>query len=163
MTVIADRPAQIGDAIKVGTVTGTVEDIGIRSTRIRTGERTIVTIPNGDFSARQIENLTDRDRFQFNPVISISPAVTAAQLKEAVSLIEGVLTAHDDVAAGARARLSNITERGFNIDTNAYIALKDGDASNDVRAELLLGIFTALEGAGVKLAFPTPPVVLPAP
>lgn len=162
VTVIADRPAQIGDAIKVGTVTGTVEDIGIRSTRIRTGERTIVTIPNGDFSARQIENLTDRDRFQFNPVIAIGPAVSAAQLQEAVSLIEGVLTGHDNVASGARARLSDITERGFNISTNAYITLKDGDASNDVRATLLHGIFAALEQAGISLAFPVPPVVLPA-
>ncbi|WP_332848787.1 mechanosensitive ion channel family protein [Massilia sp. S19_KUP03_FR1] len=159
VTVIADRPAQIGDAIKVGTVTGTVEDIGIRSTRIRTGERTIVTIPNGDFSARQIENLTDRDRFQFNPVIPVSPAVTAAQLQEAVGLIEGVLTGHQHVAAGARARFANITERGFNIETNAYIALQDGDASNDVRAELLHGIFAALEGAGIGLAFPAPTVV----
>jgi len=162
VTVIADRPAQIGDYIKVGTVAGTVEDIGIRSTRIRTGERSIVTIPNGDFSARQIENLTDRDRFQFNPVLAISPATTAAQLKEAVRLIEGVLTAHDNVAAGARARLANITERGFSVETNAYIALKDGDASNDVRAALLHAIFAALEGAGIGLAFPAPPVVLPA-
>ena len=160
VTVIADRPAQIGDAIKVGTVTGTVEDIGIRSTRIRTGERTIVTIPNGDFSARQIENLTDRDRYQFNPVIPISPSATAGKLKEAVSLIQGILNDHADVAPGSRARLSNITERGFSIDTSAYIVLHDADASNDVRAELLMAIYEALEGAGVKLAFPGPPVVL---
>jgi len=162
VTVIADRPAQIGDAIKVGTVTGTVEDIGIRSTRIRTGERTIVTIPNGDFSARQIENLTDRDRYQFNPVIPISPSATAGKLKEAVSLIQGILNDHADVAPGSRARLSNITERGFSIDTSAYIVLHDADASNDVRAELLMAIYEALEGAGVKLAFPGPPVVLAA-
>lgn len=161
VTVIADRPAQIGDAIKVGTVTGTVEDIGIRSTRIRTGERTIVTIPNGDFSARQIENLTDRDRFQFNPVIPISPTASAAKLKQAIDLIEGVLAAHPDVAPGCRARLANITERGFNIDTNAYILLPDADASNDVRAALLLGIFAALEDAGIALAF-TVPVPVPA-
>ena len=162
VTVIADRPAQIGDAIKVGTVTGTVEDIGIRSTRIRTGERSIVTIPNGDFSARQIENLTDRDRFQFNPTIPIGPAASTAQLKEAVRLIQGVLDDHPDVADNPRARLANITERGFNIDTIAYIALTDADASNGVRQELLMGIFEALEEAGIGLAFPTPPVVLAA-
>lgn len=160
VTVIADRPAQIGDAIKVGSVTGTVEDIGIRSTRIRTGERSVVTIPNGDFSARQIENLTDRDRFQFSPVIPIGPATSQAQLKQAIDLIQGVLDAHSAVAAGARARLSNITERGFSIDTNAYIALQDVDASNLVRQELLLAILGALEGAAIALAFPAPAVVL---
>lgn len=162
VTVIADRPAQIGDTIKVGTVTGTVEDIGIRSTRIRTGERSIVTIPNGDFSARQIENLTDRDRFQFNPTIPIGPAATTAQLKEAVHLIQGVLDDHPKVADKPHARLANITERGFNIDTIAYIALTDADASNGVRQELLMGIFEALEKAGIALAFPTPAVVLAA-
>jgi MscS family membrane protein len=162
VTVIADRPAQIGDAIKVGTVTGTVEDIGIRSTRIRTGERSIVTIPNGDFSARQIENLTDRDRFLFNPVIPISPTTTSAQLKQAISLISGILTGHADVAEGARARLANITDRGFTIETTAYIALRDADESNAVREELLLAIVTALEGAGVRLAF-APQAALPAP
>jgi len=161
VTVIADRPAQIGDYIKVGTVAGTVEDIGIRSTRIRTGERTIVTIPNGDFSARQIENFADRDRFLFNPVIPICPTVTTAQLKQAVSLIQGVLSAHANVAPNPHARLANITERGFNIDTVAYIALHDADASNDVRAELLLSIFEALEEAGIGLAFPRPAVVMP--
>lgn len=160
VTVIADRPAQIGDSIKVGTVTGTVEDIGIRSTRLRTSERTIVTIPNGDLSARQIENYADRDRFLFNPVIPIAPATTTAQLKEAIRLIQDVLTRHDDVAAGARARLSNITERGFSIDTTAYIALHDADASTVVREALLLDICEALENAGIKLAFPSPPVVL---
>lgn len=162
VTVIADRPAQIGDYIKVGTLAGTVEDIGIRSTRIRTGERTIVTIPNGDFSARQIENFADRDRFLFNPVIPICPTVTAAQLKQAVGLIQGVLSSHPNVAPNPHARLSNITERGFTIDTSAYIALHDADASNDVRADLLLGMFEALEGAGIGLAFPRPTVVLPA-
>jgi MscS family membrane protein len=165
VTVIADRPAQIGDAIKVGTVSGTVEDIGIRSTRIRTGERTIVTIPNGDFSARQIENLTDRDRFLFNPVIPIGPAATADQLREAVDLIQGVLDRHEHVASNARARLSGLTERGFTIDTTAYIALADADASNVVRQELLLAIFGALEGAGISLAFLAPaasPSVTPA-
>ena len=162
VTVIADRPAQIGDYIKVGTVAGTVEDIGIRSTRIRTGERTIVTIPNGDLSARQIENFADRDRFLFNPVIPISHTVSTEKLKEAVSLILGVMAGHADVADGAHARLSNITERGYSIDTNAYIALHDVDASNDVRAELLLGICAALEGAGIGLAFPVPTLVLPA-
>ena len=160
VTVIADRPAQIGDSIKVGTVTGTVEDIGIRSTRIRTSERSIVTIPNGDFSARQIENLTDRDRFLFNPTIPIGPAASTTQLKQAVKLIQGILDDHAKVASNAHARLANITERGFNIDTTAYIALQDADASNEVRQELLMAIFEALEGAEIGLAFPSPAIVL---
>lgn len=65
VVVVADSPVRIGDYCKFGTYEGTVVDIGIRSSRVRTLARTIVTVPNGDFSSMQIENFTSRDMFQF--------------------------------------------------------------------------------------------------
>ncbi|MEN6670195.1 mechanosensitive ion channel family protein [Psychrobacter sp. B38] len=65
VVVVADSPVRIGDYCKFGTYEGTVIDIGIRSSRVRTLSRTIVTVPNGDFSSMQIENFTSRDMFQF--------------------------------------------------------------------------------------------------
>ncbi|MFD1961293.1 mechanosensitive ion channel family protein [Novosphingobium panipatense] len=102
VTVIADRPAQVGDFVRVGDVVGTVEDVGIRSTRIRTNDRTIVTIPNGDFSARQIENFSSRDRFLFNPVIHLDLGLPSAKLKEAITIVQTVLAENDHIAEGAR-------------------------------------------------------------
>lgn len=64
VVVVADSPVRIGDYCKFGTYEGTVIDIGIRSSRVRTLTRTIVTVPNGDFSSMQIENFTSRDMFQ---------------------------------------------------------------------------------------------------
>ena len=64
VVVVADSPVRIGDYCKFGTYEGTVVDIGIRSSRVRTLTRTIVTVPNGDFSSMQIENFTSRDMFR---------------------------------------------------------------------------------------------------
>lgn len=154
VTVIADRPLQVGDFIKVGDVVGTVEDVGIRSTRIRTGERTVVTIPNGDLSARQIENFADRDRFLFDPVIAVDPATPSGKLREAIAIVQQVLAEHDEIADGARARLGSIGERSFNIEVFGYIDVREFDAQVVIREALLLAIYERLEAAGIDLAFP---------
>jgi MscS family membrane protein len=159
VTVIADRPAQVGDFVKVGDVLGTVEDVGIRSTRIRTGERTVVTIPNGDLSARQIENFAARDRFLFNPVIALDYRVSSAKLKEGIAIIREVLLDHEKIAEGARANLAKITERAFNVEVFSYIEVRDFDANVIVREELLLAIVERLEAAGIGLAFPAQTIV----
>jgi MscS family membrane protein len=160
VTVIADRPLQVGDFIKVGDVVGTVEDVGIRSTRIRTGERTVVTIPNGDLSARQIENFAERDRFLFNPVIAVDHATPSAKLKEAIAIVQGVLAEHEHIADGARARLGSIGERSFNIDVFAYIDVREFDVQVVIREALLLSIYERLEAAGIDLAFPNQTILL---
>jgi len=155
VTVIADRPLQVGDFIKVGDVVGTVEDVGIRSTRIRTGERTVVTIPNGDLSARQIENFAPRDRFLFNPTIAIAPDTSSAKLKEAIAIVQGVIAGEKNMAEGGRARLGSINDRAFNIDVFSYIDVKEFDTQVIIRENLYLTIYERLEKAGVKLAFQT--------
>ena len=65
VVVVADSPVRVGDYCKFGAYEGTVVDIGIRSSRVRTLSRTIVTIPNGDFSSMHIENYAARDMFRF--------------------------------------------------------------------------------------------------
>lgn len=159
VTVIADRPAQVGDFIKVGDVIGTVEDVGIRSTRIRTLGRTLVTIPNGDFSARQIENFAPRDRFLFNPIVAIDYRTSSAKLEEAVRIVKGVLLEREDIAEGARANLAAIGERGYHIEVFSYIEAFDWDASVIVREALLMAMVKRLEAAEIGLAFPVQTVV----
>lgn len=154
VTVIADRPLQVGDFIKVGDIIGTVEDVGIRSTRIRTLERTVVTIPNGDLSARQIENFAPRERFLFNPVVAVDYRVSSAKLREAIAIVQDVVIGHQKIAEGARARLGRITERSFNIEVFAYIDVSDFEVSVVIREELLLSVYQRLEAAGIGLAFP---------
>ena len=79
VTVAGDRPFMVGDFVTAGGVTGTVEAIGLRSTRIRTLDRTLVTVPNGPLAAGTIVNFTQRDRFLFNPTLGIRCDATADQ------------------------------------------------------------------------------------
>ncbi|RDE04996.1 mechanosensitive ion channel family protein [Sphingomonas aracearum] len=155
VTVIADRPAQVGDFVKVGDVVGTVEDVGIRSTRIRTNERTVVTIPNGDFSARQIENFATRDRFLFNPTIGVEYSLTGAKLRQAVDIVAGILRDHPKIAEGGRARLAKFGENSLDIEVFSYIDTPNFDESVVIREELLFAIFEQLEAAEIGIAFPT--------
>lgn len=156
VTVIADRPVQVGDFCRVGDVIGTVEDIGMRSTRIRTLERTLVTIPNGDFSSREIENYATRDRFLFNPIIGLTYGISAAKLREGVEIIEQVLLDHELIDnEGMRVKFINFGASSLDIEVWSYITVTDYAESRGIRQELLLEIVDRLEAAGLSIAFPT--------
>lgn len=161
VTVVADRPIEVGDFCRVGDVLGTVEDIGMRSTRIRTLERTLVTIPNGDFSSRQIENYSQRDRFLFRPIIGLEYAISAEQLHEGAAIIEKVLVEHPLVADDPRrVKLKDFGATALEIEVFAYIEVTDFAESLGVRHELLTKIYERLEEAGFAIAFPTQTVYL---
>lgn len=156
VTVIADRPVQVGDFCRVGEVAGTVEDIGMRSTRIRTLERTLVTIPNGDFSSQKIENYAAREKFLFNPTISVEYGISAAKLREGVEIVERTLLEHELVEKeGLRARFANFGRSSLDIEVWAYIAVSDYAESRSIRQDLLLALFDRLEAAGLSIAYPT--------
>lgn len=161
VTVIADQPVQVGDFCKVGDVAGTVEDVGIRSTRIRTNDRTLVTIPNGDFAARQIENFATRDRFLFNPVIGIAYGLPAAKVREAVDIVRQALLEHDGVLNdGVRATFTNFGTNSLTIEVWSYLAGPDYNRAMAARQEVLLAIMDRFEAAGITLAQPIPAVVI---
>lgn len=160
VTVIADRPVQVGDFCRVGDVVGTVEDVGIRSTRIRTNERTLVTIPNGDLSSSQIENFAVRDRYLFNPTIGIEYGLSAAKIREAIKIVETVMVEHEKIAEGSRARLARFGESSLDIEVFAYIDVPDFNESLIVREEMLLAIYEQYEAAEIGIAFPTRTLVL---
>ncbi|MFO6446061.1 mechanosensitive ion channel family protein [Erythrobacter sp. NE805] len=161
VTVVADRPIQVGDFCRVGDVLGTVEDIGMRSTRIRTNERTVVTIPNGDFAARQIENYSQRDRYLFNPVIGLEYGISAARLRDGIGIIEAVLAEHPHVSEDPRrVKLANFGASSLDIEVFTYITVPDFAESLGIRQELLLAILERLDEAGLPIAFPSRTIYL---
>jgi MscS family membrane protein len=81
MMLVSDKPIRIGDTCRFAEVTGTVEAIGLRSTRVRTLDRTVVTIPNGQLASMSLENLSARDKFLFNHTIGLRYETTAEQLR----------------------------------------------------------------------------------
>ena len=156
ITVIADRPVEVGDYCRVGDTLGTVTDIGIRSTKIRTVARTHVSIPNSDFASERIENYSRRDRFLFNPRIGLTYDTDAAGMREALRLVRKIVDDNERVfEEDARVRFVDLGASSLEIEIYAYIAAATYPDSLEVREELLLAIMENLERGGFSIAFPT--------
>ncbi|MFT5642724.1 MAG: MscS family membrane protein [Janthinobacterium sp.] len=163
LTVILDQPVRVGDFCKVGEVLGTVEDIGMRSTRLRTLGRTVVTIPNGNFASQQIENYSRRDRFLFNTTVGLTYDTSAAQMSSVLEAIRTLLTDDANVSDEARVRFIGFSASALDIEIFAYILTVDYPTFLGMREEILLKIMDTIAAEGVSIAFPTQTVVLKAP
>ena len=100
VAVISDRPVLVGDYCKFGDRMGFVEQIGLRSTRIRTLDRTIVTVPNGQFSAMTLENFSRRSTTWFHPRLSLSRESSPAQVRRVLDAVSNVIASDPKVEPG---------------------------------------------------------------
>jgi MscS family membrane protein len=156
VTLIADHPIRVGDFCKIGEVTGTVEQIGMRTTRIRTGERTIVSIPNGELSSAKIENFAPRDRFLFAPVLQLRYETTPDQIRYLLVELRKVLYAHPKVNPDpARIRFIGFRASAVNLEIFSYINTTSNDEFLEVQEDLLLRMMDIITTSGTSLAFPT--------
>jgi MscS family membrane protein len=154
--IISDRPVRIGDDCKIGDVTGRVMDIGLRSTRIRTPERTIVTIANGQLATMNLENYTLRDKFWFHPTIALSQQTTSDQMQTVLRRIREMLDKHTNVeAVTARVRFISIGNSSQNVEIFAYVFAADYNEFLGIQEDLLLQLLDIVETAGTALALPT--------
>ncbi len=156
VTIIADHPIRVGDFCKAGDVSGTVEQIGMRTTQIRTGERTIVSIPNGELSSTKIENFAPRDKFLFSPTLGLRYETTTDQIRYLLVELKAVLTAHPKMDPNAaRVRFVALAADALKIEIFSYILAKDFDEFLEIKEELLLKIMEVVEASGTGFAFPS--------
>jgi MscS family membrane protein len=154
--IAVDQPFREGDFVKVEDVMGTVEAIGLRSTRIRTLNRTVVSVPNGKLADLRVETFAARDRFRLHTTLSLTYGTTAAQLKEVREGVERVLRAHPKLwPDSVTVRFAEFAEWSLNLDVQCWFVVEDFEAFRAVREEVLLGILEVVEQAGSRFAFPT--------
>lgn len=154
VTLIADQPIRVGDFCKVGDVTGTVEQIGMRSTKLRTGERTVVTIPNGELSANNIENYAHRDRFLFNPTLEVRYETTPDQLRYLLVELRSLLYAHPMVNPDpARVRFTGFGASALKLEVWSYINAPSFDVFLEAKEDLLLRMMDIISASGTDFAF----------
>ncbi len=156
LTVIFDQPVRVGDFCQVGETLGTIEQIGIRSTRIRTLDRTLVTIPNGDFSAQKIENYAHRDKFRFYSVVGLVYETTEEQMKAVLAGFKQMLADHPSVDPDpARVRFVSYGDYSLNIEMFAYVRCKDWNEFLEIKEVLNFKIMDIVHKAGSDFAFPS--------
>jgi MscS family membrane protein len=156
VTLIVDQPIRIGDFCKINDVKGNVEQIGMRSTKIRTAERTVVTIPNGLLSATNIENYAFRDKFLFNPILDLRCETTPDQIRFLLVEIRSVLYAHPMVnSEDARVRFIGFGASSLRMEISCYISVVNYETSLEIREDLLLRIMDIVTESGSGFAFPS--------
>jgi MscS family membrane protein len=156
ISVLADEVVRVGDSCRFGDRIGTVEDISLRSTRIRTNERTELSIPNGALATMNIENLTRRDKILFNPTLGIRCETSADQLRYLLAEIRRMLYEHPKVESDtARIRFASFDTSALNLDIFSYVLTRDFAEFTAIREDLLLRIMDIVEKSGTGFAFPS--------
>jgi MscS family membrane protein len=156
ISVLADEVIRVGDYCKFGDRSGTIEDISLRSTRIRTDDRTQLSIPNGAVATMNVENISRRDKYFFNPSLSIRPETSPDQMRYLLAEIRRLLYEHPKVESeSADARLSGFGAAALNLAITAYIPTQDFREFAAIREDLLLRIMEIVGRSGTGLAFPS--------
>ena len=165
LSIIFDKAVRVGDALKVGETAGTVDSIGLRSTRIRTLDRTIVSVPNGQIANVSIETLSVRDKFWFHHFVGLRYETTSSQLRSVVDEICTYLSAHPSIDGTdtVRVRFLRFGQFSLDIEIFAYVVAADWNQFLETQQELLLDIMEIIERAGAVIALPSQTLHLDSP
>ena len=156
VAVTTDKPVLVGDFCRYGDKLGTVEDIGLRSTRIRTAERTLVSIPNGQFSSLAIENFGKRDKLFFNPILQLRRDTTPAQIRMLTASVQELLLGQELVEKDtARVRFVKIAQYSLDVEVHSYLLTTDFNEFLAAQETMLFSILDLVAAAGTALAVPS--------
>jgi MscS family membrane protein len=156
VTLYADQPVRVGDLCRSGEILGTVEAIGLRSTRIRTFDRSVVSVPNAEFVNLHLDNLSRRDQYWFHPKLGLRYETTPDQLRYVLVEIRKLLYGHPRVDNDrARVRFTGFGDFSLDLGIFAYVRAIDYPGFLEVAEDLNLRIMGIVEEAGSSFAFPS--------
>ena len=156
VTLFASRPVKVGDFCRFGDQIGTVEEIGLRATRIRTLDRTIITVANAEFANLHLDNFSARDRFWYHPTLQLRYETTPDQIRYILVEVRKMLYAHPKILAEPlHVRFKNFGQYSLDVEVFAYIGVTDYSESLEVAEDLNLRIMDIVSAAGSDFAFPS--------
>lgn len=157
LSLIGDQPVRVGDFCQFGDNMGWVEDIGLRSTRIRTLNRSVLSVPNSQFANLQLDNLAKRDYIRFYTVLGLRYETTADQLRHVILELRTMLIAHPQVSLEPfwRVRFIGFAAYSLNVEIFVYTRTTDYGEFMAIREDLLLRTIDIVEKSGTAIAFPS--------
>ncbi len=159
--ILLDRPFHVGDWVKAGDLEGIVEEVGFRSTKIRTFAKTQITVPNNVIANLAIDNISRRPQRRIKLNVGVTYETKPEEMRQAVSDIREMLAGHP--AIDQEFFLVNFTEFGASsLDILVYCFTKTVVWKDylDIREDVCLKIMTILEGLGLEIAFPSRSIYL---
>lgn len=161
LSLFADKPIRVGDFCKLGDELGTVESIGIRSTRVRGPDRTLTTIPNGNLAKMSVTNLTLRDRQLIKAVIGVRYETSPEQLRHLLAKLRELLARHPRIhPEPARVRFIGFGAYSLDLEVFAYATTSDWNEFLAIREDVFLRIMDLVQESGSGFAFPSQTVYL---
>jgi len=152
----SDQPIRVGDFCRAGDYTGRVEDVGLRSTRIRTLDRTVVTVPNGQLAVMSLENFTMRDKIWFHHSLQLKYETTSDQLRYVLAEIRKMLDEHPRVeSSSARVRFIGFAKSSLGLEVFAYVLETEYTFFLDIQEDLLLRVMDIIGASGSGFALPS--------
>lgn len=156
LSLFADKPVRVGDTCRYGDEVGTVESIGIRSTRMRGPDRTLTTIPNATLSKMSVTNLTLRDRLLIKAVIGVRYETNPEQLRHLLVKLRELLARHPRVHPDpARVRFVAFGAYSLDLEVFAYVTTSDWNEFLAIREDLFLRMMDLVQASGSGFAFPS--------
>lgn len=155
-TLMATQPVQVGDLCRFGTTVGTVEEIGLRATRIRTFERTVLKIANSEFLGMQVHNLSKRDHFWYHPRLRLRYETTPDQIRYLMVEVRRMLYGHPKVLADPLyVRFKGFAEHSLDLEIFAYVKAAGYAEFHDIASDLNLRVMEIIAAAGTGFGVPT--------
>jgi MscS family membrane protein len=151
--LLSDKALAVGDYCTIGNQSGTVEDVTLRSVRLRTTQQSLVSLPAGSLAQAGIENFATRHKMLALTTLRLRYGTDVSQLRRILENIRGLLARHARIEQqSAYIRLVNFGMDAIELELFAYLQTADGEEFRAWREELLLDIATIVEAAGSALA-----------
>lgn len=161
VVVVADKPVSVGDYCRFDKHEGIVEDIGIRSTRVRTPNRTVLTIPNGEFSAMKIENFSTRDMFQFLHSFYIARNARTQALRELIAKLEHYIVMHPKTNNHLnQVRIAQMQQDAYTLEVRCHVVADSPIEFNQIQTEMILDIMAIIEDSELEFSLPTQQIII---
>ena len=155
ITLYANQPVRVGDFCQIGEVTGTIEEIGLRTTRIRTLANTVIAVPNSRLANEPIDNISARQKIRFLANLRLRYDTSPEQLEQLLSGIRGLLASYERVLTeGHRVRFTEIADDGLRIEVIAHLDTTDWVEYLELAEYLNIHILDIVAKAGTALSLP---------
>lgn len=156
LTLFADKPVRIGDFCRFGAEEATVEEIGLRSTRLRKLDDTVISMPNSDFSQREITNYSRRRRRLYQTTIGLRYETTEEQLRSVIAGLDTMLRDHPRVLHDRlHVRFDGFGASSLDVAIFVYVSVTDWLQYLEVREDINFKVMGIVEAAGTGFAFPS--------
>lgn len=159
-TIFLDKPFILGDLIKVDKITGHVEKIGFRSTRLRTQEKTYVTVPNKKMVDGLLENLTMRSLYRVYFMVGLTYGTTSEKMREVIQSIYRLLAAEDMIAENPSVHFKSFNTSSLDIMVLYFVKTTEWEEYLVVRERINFEILKIVESNGCTFAYTTSRVIL---